>query len=155
MMRPGRRFRGGAISRCLNPMMTGRPGQETKFKVVFDRENIYIAFRAFDTAPDSIVSGSPAGITLTATLSHSSLTATMTSRPLLPFLPVQPDQKWMPMQPEDGENMDDTWNPVWWTETQIDDKGLDHGSEDTIQSAPLRQERIGSMGAPGSKVCFP
>ena len=29
--------------------------QDTRFKVIVDRENIYVAIRAFDTAPDSIV----------------------------------------------------------------------------------------------------
>lgn len=31
------------------------PTQETQFKIVMDRENIYVAIRAFDSAPDSIV----------------------------------------------------------------------------------------------------
>ena len=30
--------------------------QDTRFKVIFDKDNIYVGMRAFDTAPDSIVS---------------------------------------------------------------------------------------------------
>ena len=29
--------------------------QETRFKVIFDKDNIYVGMRAFDTSPDSIV----------------------------------------------------------------------------------------------------
>ena len=32
------------------------PTQETRFKVIFDRDHIYVGIRAFDTAPDSIIS---------------------------------------------------------------------------------------------------
>jgi hypothetical protein len=42
---------------------------------------------------------------------------------------------------ENGENMDDTWNPVWWTETQIDDKGWT--MEAKIPFSQLRFDRSG------------
>ena len=56
MTRPGRRSSGKVDFQMHEPYDDRPATQETRFKVVFDRENIYIAIRAFDTAPDSIVS---------------------------------------------------------------------------------------------------
>jgi hypothetical protein len=40
-----------------NQPYSGRPAtQRTEFKILFDEDNLYVAIKAFDTSPDSIVS---------------------------------------------------------------------------------------------------
>ena len=39
-----------------NPHNGKKPSQKSEFKILFDEDNLYIAFKAFDTSPDSIVS---------------------------------------------------------------------------------------------------
>jgi len=97
--------------------------QDTRFKVIFDRENIYVGIRAFDTAPDSIVKrltrrddmdGDFVGLQFD---SYHDLQTAFT------FVTSAAGSKMDFYMTGDGNNEDLTWNPIWWVETQIDDQG--------------------------------
>jgi len=99
------------------------PSQETAFKILYDDDNVYVAFRAFDTNPDSIVrrltrkddiDGDFVGIMFDSYLDY---------RTAFAFIVSSAGVKMDLIISNDGENEDDTWDPIWWVKTSVDDKG--------------------------------
>lgn len=97
--------------------------QETIFKLVFDRENIYIAIRAFDTAPDSIVSRLTRRDEIDGDMLAFQFDSYHDLQTAFTFFVSAAGSKMDAYETENGDNMDDTWNPIWWVKTQVDDKG--------------------------------
>jgi hypothetical protein len=102
----------------------GRPAsQRTEFKILFDANNIYVAVKAFDTAPDSIVKrltrrdevdGDMVGIGFDSY--HDLRTAFIIG---LSAGGVKFDQVMI----NNGESEDQTWDPNWWGRTSTNDDG--------------------------------
>ena len=99
------------------------PSQETAFKILYDDDNVYVAIRAFDTNPDSIIrrltrkddiDGDFVGILFDSYLDYRTAFAFMVSA-----AGVKMDF----IISNDGENEDDTWDPVWWVKSFIDEEG--------------------------------
>lgn len=102
----------------------GRPAsQRTEFAVLFDKDNIYVGVKAYDTDPDSIVNrltrrdqvdGDVVGIIFDSfhDLRTGFLFGTSSSG-------VKFDQ----MFTEDGEREDPSWDPNWWVKTSINEEG--------------------------------
>ncbi len=97
--------------------------QRTEFKVLFDKDNLYVAIKAFDTSPDSIVrrltrrddpDGDFVGIALDSY--HDLRTAFM-------FAVTAGGVKFDQMLTEDGENEDSSWDPNWWVKVDFNDQG--------------------------------
>jgi len=100
-----------------------KPSQETIFKILYDNENVYVAIRAFDTNPDSIVrrmtrkddiDGDFVGILFDSYLDY---------RTAFGFMVSAAGVKMDVIFSNDGENEDDTWDPIWWVKTSIDEEG--------------------------------
>ena len=102
----------------------GRPAsQRTNFKILFDDDNIYVAIRAFDTAPDSIVKrltrrdnvdGDMIGVAFDSY--HDLRTAFIIG---ISAGGVKFDQ----MMTNNGQNEDSTWDPNWWGKVSVDESG--------------------------------
>lgn len=97
--------------------------QKTEFKIVFDENNLYVAFKAFDTSPDSIVrrmtrrddqDGDVVGLAIDSY--HDLRTAFL-------FSVSAGGVKFDRMMTEDGENEDDSWNPNWWVKVGLNENG--------------------------------
>lgn len=97
--------------------------QRTEFKILFDANNIYVAVKAFDTAPDSIVKrltrrdevdGDMVGIGFDSY--HDLRTAFIIG---LSAGGVKFDQ----MMINNGEGEDSSWDPNWWGKTSINNEG--------------------------------
>ena len=99
------------------------PSQETRFKVVFDKENIYVAIRAFDTAPDSIVSRLTRRDEIDGDMVAFQFDSYHDLQTAFTFLVSAAGSRADFFVSSDGENEDETWNAIWWTKTQIDDQG--------------------------------
>lgn len=97
--------------------------QDTRFKVVFDHENIYVAMRAFDTAPDSIVSRLTRRDNIDGDMVAFQFDSYHDLQTAFTFIVSAAGSKLDLFMTEDGNNEDITWNPVWWTKTNIDDRG--------------------------------
>ena len=97
--------------------------QDTRFKVLFDRENIYIAIRAFDTAPDSIVRRLTRRDDIDGDMVAFQFDSYHDLQTAFTFFVSAAGSKMDAYETENGEEMDDTWNPIWWVKTQVDDKG--------------------------------
>ena len=97
--------------------------QKTEFKIVFDDNNLYVAIKAYDTAPDSIVNrltrrdeadGELAGIILDSF--HDLRTGFL-------FGVSSAGVKYDQMFTNDSGNGDSSWDPNWWVKTSINKEG--------------------------------
>jgi hypothetical protein len=99
------------------------PSGQTAFKIVYDDENLYLAYRAFDAEPDKIGNvlarrdnfpGDWVEINIDSYHDHRtafSFTASVSG--------TQGDE----FISEDGNNWDSNWDPVWEHRARIDDQG--------------------------------
>jgi hypothetical protein len=109
-----------------NQPYNGKPEtQRTEFKILFDDNNLYVAIKAYDTAPDSIVNrltrrdeadGDLVGIILDSF--HDLRTGFL-------FGVSSAGVKYDQMFTNDGGNGDSSWDPNWWVKTSINKDGWD------------------------------
>lgn len=97
--------------------------QETQFKVVFDKENIYVGIRAFDTAPDSIVQRLTRRDEIDGDMVVFQFDSYHDLQTAFSFFVSAAGSKMDLYMSNNGENEDQTWNAIWWTKTQVDDQG--------------------------------
>jgi hypothetical protein len=100
-----------------------KTSQRTEFKIIFDDDNLYIAVKAFDTDPDSIVrrltrrdnvDGDMAGVAFDSY--HDLRTGFL-------FGVSAGGVKFDQMMTNDGENEDSSWDPNWWVKTSVNEEG--------------------------------
>jgi hypothetical protein len=99
------------------------PSQRTEFKILFDENNIYAAFKAYDTNPDSIINrltrrDSPDGDLVAVCFDsyHDLRTGFI-------FGVSSAGVKYDFITNNDGQNEDSSWDPNWWAGTAINDEG--------------------------------
>ena len=123
--------------------------QKTEFKVLFDNNYIYVAIKAYDTAPDSIsrrisrrdnADGDLVGISFDSY--HDQRTGFVF---IVNAAGVKLDMIWA----SDGQIEDETWDPIWFTKAQVYDWGW--ASELKIPLTQLRF-RIAEGGVWGMEV---
>jgi len=105
------------------PYNGAKVSQRTEFKILFDDDNIYAAFKAYDTSPDSIVSrltrrdnpdGDLVGIIFDSF--HDLRTGFL-------FGITSSGVKYDQMFTNDGGNEDSSWDPNWWVKTSVNKEG--------------------------------
>ena len=96
------------------PYNGARPSQRTEFKIVFDKDNLYVAVKAYDTSPDSIVNrltrrDHPDGdlVAIIVDSFHDLRTGFL-------FGISSAGVKYDLMMTNDGQNEDSSWDPNWW-----------------------------------------
>ena len=99
------------------------PSQETGFKILYDDNNIYIAFRAFDTSPDSIDRRLTRKDESDGDIVAIQLDSYFDQRTAFTFMVSASGVKTDGIFSNDGENEDYTWDPIWWVKTSIDSEG--------------------------------
>ena len=107
-----------------NQPYSGRPAsQRTEFNILFDDNYLYVAIKAFDTSPDSIVNrltrrdeadGDLAGVIFDSF--HDLRTGFL-------FGVSSAGVKYDRMIMNDGEYEDPSWDPNWWVQTSINNEG--------------------------------
>jgi len=116
--------------------------QPTFFKVLFDDNNLYVAIRALDASPDSIVSrltrrdnedGDGVGIAFDSYFDQ---------RTAFIFGVSAGGVKGDWVMTNDGANEDRSWDPNWWVKTNINEEGW--VAEMRIPLSQLRFEKDGS-----------
>jgi len=105
------------------PYNGSKVSQRTEFKILFDDDNIYAAFKAYDTSPDSIVNrltrrDSPDGdlVGIIFDSFHDLRTGFL-------FGVTSSGVKYDQTFTNDGENEDSSWDPNWWVKTSINEEG--------------------------------
>jgi len=107
-----------------NQPYSGRPeSQRTEFKILYDDNNLYVAIKAYDTHPDSIVNrlsrrdqqdGDLVGIIIDSF--HDLRTGFL-------FGVSSTGVKYDHMMTDDGQNEDPSWDPNWWVKTSLNEEG--------------------------------
>lgn len=107
-----------------NEPYSGRPAtQQTEFMILFDADNIFVAIKAYDLYPDSLVNrltrrdevdGELAGIFIDSF--HDLRTAFL-------FGVSSAGVKYDEMYTGDGQDQDATWDPNWWVRTSVTGEG--------------------------------
>ncbi|MCX6262482.1 MAG: DUF5916 domain-containing protein, partial [Bacteroidia bacterium] len=105
------------------PYNGSKVSQRTEFKILFDDDNLYVAFKAYDTSPDSIVNrltrrDNPDGdlVALVFDSFHDLRTGFL-------FGITSSGVKYDQMVTNDWQNQDESWDPNWWVKTSINDEG--------------------------------
>ncbi|MFZ0282518.1 MAG: DUF5916 domain-containing protein [Bacteroidales bacterium] len=105
------------------PFNGKKASQRTEFKILFDDNNLYAAFKVYDTSPDSIVNrltrrdnpdGDLVGIILDSF--HDLRTGFL-------FGISSSGVKYDQMFTNDGQNQDSSWDPNWWVKTSVNTEG--------------------------------
>ena len=99
------------------------PSQETRFKILYDDDNLYIVVRAYDSEPEKIISRlsrrdnlNSDGVFIAIDSYHDLRTAFMFG------IGAGGDKSdWIAS--DNGEDEDSSWNPIWDVKTTIDDLG--------------------------------
>jgi hypothetical protein len=97
--------------------------QKTEFKIVYDNSNMYVAIKAYDTAPDSIVSRMTRRDDTDGDEVIIAFDSYFDQRTAFGFgvsaAGVKGDLIWT----DDGMNEDETFDPIWYVRTGIYDWG--------------------------------
>ncbi|MFC2129205.1 DUF5916 domain-containing protein [Bacteroidota bacterium] len=106
-----------------NPYSGRNASFETQYAVCFDEDFIYIAFKAYDPNPDSIVSRLTRRDDLDGDLLFVTIDSYHDLRTAFEFV-VNPAGVISDLIiTDDGESMDETWDPIWWVKTAVTDIG--------------------------------
>jgi hypothetical protein len=115
------------------------PTQATGFKILYDERNVYIAVRAFDNEPEKIERRMSRRDDLEGDWVEVQLDSYFDHRTAFGFMVNAAGVKGDFVISNDGDNWDDTWDPIWYVKTDTDDQGW--SAEMRI---PLSQLRFGS-----------
>jgi len=99
------------------------PTQETRFKIMYDADHIYVGIRAFDSAPDSIVSRLTRRDDIDGDMVAFVFDSYHDLQTGFVFIVSVAGSKADFYMSDDGGSEDETWDAVWWARTQIDDQG--------------------------------
>ena len=112
------------------------PYQQTEFAILYDENNIYVAIKAIDKSPDSISMRLSRRDELDGDMVGVLFDTYFDKRTAFGFFVSAAGVKNDFVISNDGENMDDTWDPIWWVKTTITDNGWN--SEMRIPLTQLR-----------------
>ena len=114
------------------------PTFQTKFKIVYDDKNLYVALKSLDSAPDSIVNRLSRRDGFAGDRVNVLIDSYHDQRTAFVFTVTSAGVKGDEIATENGDDVDDSWNPVWYTKTHIDNEGWT-----AEMKIPLSQLRFG------------
>ncbi|NJB70986.1 hypothetical protein GGR42_001448 [Saonia flava] len=107
----------------MRPDENTAPTETTKFKILYDDKNLYVAFRCYDSQPDKIerrlsrrdgFQGDWVGIFIDSYNDE---------RTSFNFIVTAAGVKGDEFSTNNGNNSDESWNPIWYTKTNVDLEG--------------------------------
>jgi hypothetical protein len=105
------------------PYNGAKASQRTEFKILFDKDNLYVGIKAFDTSPDSIVNRLTRRDHVDGDLVAIIVDSYHDLRTGFTFGISSAGVKYDEMFTNDGQNQDESWDPNWWAETSINSEG--------------------------------
>ena len=99
------------------------PSQKTEFAILLDENSIYVGFKCWDSSPDSIVQRLTRRDELDGDYVAVQFDSYFDKRTAFAFMANAAGIKYDFMISNDGENEDNTWDPIWVVKTSKDDKG--------------------------------
>ena len=99
------------------------PAQQTQFKILYDDKHLLIAYRAYDTAPDSIVQRMSRRDEFPGDWVEINIDSYHDLRTAFSFTLSVSGVKGDEFVSDNGNNWDTNWNPVWYAKTHVDSLG--------------------------------
>ncbi len=119
------------------------PSQQTRFKILYDEKFLLIAFRCFDTAPDSIVERMSRRDEFPGDWIEINIDSYHDLRSAFSFTLSVSGVKGDEFISGNGNNWDDSWNPIWYAKTHVDEQGWTGEMK-----IPFSQLRYGNQAEP-------
>jgi hypothetical protein len=114
------------------------PTFQTKFKILYDDKNLYVGIKSLDAAPDSIVNRLSRRDGFVGDRVNILIDSYHDKRTGFVFTVTSAGVKGDEIVTDNGDNIDDSWNPVWYTKANIDSEGWT-----AEMKIPLSQLRFG------------
>ena len=99
------------------------PSFQTKFKIVYDSKFLYIGVRCLDAEPENIVQRMSRRDGFDGDWVEFNIDSYHDKRTAFSFTVTAAGVKGDELVSENGSNWDDSWNPIWYTRTHVDDRG--------------------------------
>ena len=99
------------------------PTQKTKFKILYDDKNLYIAVRCYDVEPSKIVSRLSRRDGFVGDWVEINIDSYHDLRTAFSFTITAAGVKGDEAVSENGNNWDSSWNPIWYAKSNIDSEG--------------------------------
>ncbi|MEQ8925611.1 MAG: DUF5916 domain-containing protein [Fulvivirga sp.] len=99
------------------------PSAQTKFKILYDSKNLYIAIRCYDPDPSKIVSRLSRRDGFDGDRVSVMFDSYYDKRTAFSFTASSSGVKGEEYVSNNGDNWDEKWDPIWYLETSIDDLG--------------------------------
>jgi hypothetical protein len=99
------------------------PSQQTNFKILYDDRYLYIAYRCYDLAPDSIVKRMGRRDEFPGDWVEINIDSYHDKRTAFSFTLSVSGVRNDEFVSNDGNRWDANWNPIWFAKTHLDDKG--------------------------------
>ncbi len=105
------------------PYEGNSPTQKTAFKIIYDDKYLYAAFRCYDTEPSKIVRRMSRRDGFEGDWVELNIDSYHDLRTAFSFTISVSGVKGDEYISNNGQNWDDSWNPIWYAKTQIDSLG--------------------------------
>lgn len=99
------------------------PTEQTKFKIVYDKNYIYFAFRCYDKEPNKIVKRLSRRDGFEGDWVEVNIDSYNDKRTGFSFTTSVSGVKGDEFISDNGNNWDGSWNPIWYMKTNIDEEG--------------------------------
>ncbi|MDT0605707.1 DUF5916 domain-containing protein [Croceitalea rosinachiae] len=99
------------------------PSYQTKFKIVYDSKNLYIGVRCYDAEPDKIIKRLSRRDGFEGDWVEFNIDSYHDKRTAFSFTVTAAGVKGDEFVSNNGSNWDGSWNPIWYTKSNIDDEG--------------------------------
>lgn len=99
------------------------PSESTDFKILYDEKFLYIAYRCHDERPDSIVKRMGRRDEFPGDWIEINIDSYHDQRTAFSFTLSVSGVRSDEFVSNDGSKWDPSWNPIWFSKTQMDDKG--------------------------------
>ncbi|MBL4604907.1 MAG: carbohydrate binding family 9 domain-containing protein, partial [Flavobacteriaceae bacterium] len=99
------------------------PTHQTKFKIIYDAKYLYIAIRAFDDNPELIQQRLSRRDGFAGDRVNVIIDSYHDKRTAFVFTTTAAGVKGEEIATGNGDDFDASWNPIWYTNAKVDDKG--------------------------------
>jgi len=99
------------------------PSQQTAFKILYDDKNLFVAIRAYDTEPENIVRRMGMRDDFDGDWVEINIDSYNDKRTAFSFTASAAGVKGDEFISNNGQNWDESWDPVWYLKTSIDEHG--------------------------------
>ncbi|MFA9393047.1 MAG: DUF5916 domain-containing protein [Prolixibacteraceae bacterium] len=99
------------------------PTQQTAFKILYDNNNLYVFICAYDTEVDKVRRILSRRDDFSGDFVEINIDSYFDKQTAFSFTAMASGSKGEEAISNNGNNWDDSWNPIWFLKTSIDDKG--------------------------------